>query len=193
MQPDWMPTQPAIYDLIIRLVLTTREPYRANATQVAAGQPLRLHREPQNPHDCQAIRVDTLSGCPVGYLDADTASYLAILLNHDPDLIDESFAEKILTAAPPGDLAARRLRYPRIFLHVRLALNSAWPMYTIAAVLGLKTEDFAKRFNLAGNPWLMPIQDLHDQYVRAGHDQFELPPRLLKAWKYLLGKHVCDR
>ena len=185
MPPDWLPTRPSIYDLITRLVLTTREPCRTHVLQVQPGQPLRLCREPLNPHDQQAIRVDTLAGCPVGYLDADTAGYLAILLDCYPDLADQSFAESIMTAAPPDNPAARRLRYPRLYLHVRLALASAWPMYTIAAVLGLKTEDFARRFNLAGNPWLTPIQELHNQYTCSGHDQFQLPNRLSRAWQYL--------
>ncbi len=185
--PDWLPSGPAVFDLVTRLVLTTREPCRRHVLELQAGQPLRLCREPDNPHDPQAVRVDTPAGCPVGYLDADTAGYLAILLDHYAGWTDESFAECVLTAAPPDAPAARRLRYPRLYLHVRLALASAWPMYTIAAVLGIKTDDFARRFNLAGNPWLWPVRDLHDLYRNIGHDQFQLPDRLIRAWRYLTG------
>jgi len=185
MDPDWLPAQPAVYDLVVRLVLTTREPCRTQALQVQPGQPLRLQREPDNPHDPQAVRVVSLDGCAVGYLDADTAGYLAILLDHAAGLKDSSFAESIQTAAPPDNPAARRLRYPRLYLHLRLELPSAWPMFAIAAILGIKTDDFARRFNLDGNPWLQPIRDLHDQYVKNGHDQFQMPARLLRAWRYL--------
>jgi hypothetical protein len=180
-----LPRQPAVYELTVRLVLTSREPFRSQVLQLYEGQPLRLRREPDNAHDCQAIRVETLSGCAVGYLPADTAAYLSILLDHYAGLTDQSFAECILSAPPPGDPAARRLRYPKLKLRLRLALASAWPLFAIAAVLGLKTDDYASRFNLAGNPWLAPIGDLHEQYRQAGHDHFELPDRLVRAWKYL--------
>ncbi|HBP39048.1 MAG TPA: hypothetical protein DD640_09995 [Clostridiales bacterium] len=180
-----LPRQPAVYELTVRLVLTSREPFRSQVLQLYEGQPLRLHREADNEHDCQAIRVETLSGCVVGYLPADIAAWLSILLDHYADLTDQSFAECILSAAPPGDPAARRLRYPKLKLRLRLALASAWPLFAIAAVLGLKTDNFASRFNLAGNPWLAPLGDLHEQYRQAGHDRFELPDNLVRAWKYL--------
>ncbi len=176
---------PVTYEKVTRLVLACREPYKSQALRLLPGQPLRLRREPDNPRDHQAIRVDTLDGQAVGYLDADTASYLAILLDHVHDLTDESTVEAIQTAAPPNDPAARRLRYPRLHLRLRLHLPAAEPMLTITAVLGLKTEDYRQRFNLAGNPWLAPLHDLHEQYLRGGHDRFCLPPAIIEAWVQL--------
>jgi hypothetical protein len=185
----WLPRHPAVYDLTTRLVLTTRDPCRIFVLQVQAGQPLRLRRDPQNLRDSQAVRIETLTGEIVGYLDADTAAYLAILLDHYPGITDLSYAESVQTAAPPDDPAARRLRYPRLHLHVRLALASGWPLFVIAAVLGVKTDDFHCRFNLAGNAWLAPLQVLHEQYLRLGHDRFQLPEYLAKAWINLTEHH----
>jgi hypothetical protein len=177
--------EPVTFDLVTRLVLTIREPYKSQVLQLQPGQALRLKREIVNPRDSQAIRVETIAGMPVGYIAADTASYLAILLDHAPDLTDESFVETLQTAAPPDDAAARRLRYPKLTLHLRLCLGNVWPLFTIAAVLGLKTEDFAIRFNLAGNPWLAPLQNLHEKYLQTGHDHFQLPASLTQAWIWL--------
>lgn len=182
---NWLPRQPATFELVTRLVLCSREPYKSRVLCLVQGQPLRLCREPDNPHDWQAIRVETCDGQPVGYLDADTAGYLAILLDRAPGLDDQSFVECLALRAPENDPAARRLRYPRLFLHLRIQMASAWPLFTIAAVLGLKTENFAERFNLAGNPWLSPLQTLHERYLRCGHDNFCLPASLVKAWQYL--------
>jgi hypothetical protein len=176
------PGEPVTYDLVTRLVLSSREPYKTQALSLSPGQPLRLCREPGNRQDGQAVRVDTLDGRPVGYLSADLAGYLSILLDRAKPLADSSTVERIIKAAPPDDPAARRLRYPRLFLHLRLHLASAWPFFVIAAVLGLKTEDFAARFNLAGNPWLAPLNRLHERYLLIGHDRFALPPAIARAW-----------
>jgi hypothetical protein len=179
--PDFL-RQAAQFTLVTRLVFTIREPYKSQVCQLAAGQPLRLRRDRDNPHSSQAVCVETLAGCAVGYLSADVASFLAILLDHDPDLADRSTAENVLLAAPPDDPAARRLRYPKLDLCIRLDMADSWPMFVIAIVLGMKTEDFACRFNLAGNPWLQPVVAFHDEYRRLGHDRFHLPEPLAEAW-----------
>jgi hypothetical protein len=176
------PRQAAEFALVTRLVFTIREPYRSQVCQLTAGQPLRLRRDRANPHSSQAVCVETLAGCPVGYLSADVACFLAILLDHDPDLVDRSTVENLLLAAPPDDPAARRLRYPKLDLHIRLDMADSWPMLVIAAVLGLKTDDFACRFNLAGNPWLRPVVAYHEAYRQLGHDRFSLPAPLAEAW-----------
>jgi hypothetical protein len=176
------PARPVVFVLATRLVLTIREPFRTAVRQLQTGQPLRLHRDRSNPQSSQAIRVETLDGCPVGYLGADVASFLAILLDHVSDLTDNSTAATIVLAAPPDDPAARRLRYPKLDIQIRLTLADGWPLFVIAAVLGLKTEDYASRFNLAGNPWLSPIRQFHDDYQCLGHDRFCLPESLVDAW-----------
>jgi len=179
---NWLPRQPAIFQLVTRASWASREPYKPNVLHLSPGQPIRLHRECSNPHDCQAVRLDTAENDPVGYLNADVAGFLAILLDHAPGLSDDSCVESVVTEALPGDAAARHLRYPRLFIRVRLQLASAWPMFAVAAVLGLKTDNFAERFNLAGNPWLLPLQKLHQRYLIIGHDDFQLPAELVKAW-----------
>jgi hypothetical protein len=44
---------------------------------IAAGEALRLCREPENPHDRNAIRVETLAGVKAGYLPRTCACWLA--------------------------------------------------------------------------------------------------------------------
>jgi hypothetical protein len=44
---------------------------------IAAGEALRLCREPENPHDPNAIRVETLAGVKAGYLPRTCACWLA--------------------------------------------------------------------------------------------------------------------
>jgi hypothetical protein len=180
-----LPSQPVVYDLVTRLVQTIREPYRSEVKSLCPGQALRLYRDAGNPSGSHVISVVSQEGRAAGNLSADVTSYLSILLDHDRDIIDESFAESILLAAPPDDPAARRLRYPKLFLHMQLKLSSGWPFFVIAAVLGLKTEDFADRFNLAGNPWLTPLWELHAEYQRLGHDRFRLPPEIAETWMQL--------
>lgn len=48
---------------------------------LAVGQALRLTREPANPYDANAIRVDTVDGRSVGYLARDLARLLAPLFD----------------------------------------------------------------------------------------------------------------
>lgn len=45
------------------------------------GQPLKLVREPENPHDPAAVRVETRDGVPLGYLRAGLARHLATALD----------------------------------------------------------------------------------------------------------------
>jgi hypothetical protein len=182
--PEWsgLPVQPETYELVTRLILTIREPYRSQVVQVRPGQALHLERDHSDCQSRPGLRVVTENGASVGYIGADVASYLAILVDHDPDIVDRSYCEAVLLAAPPGDPAARRLRYPKLFLHLVLDLPEAWPLFAIAVVLGLKTDNYACRFNLAGNPWLSPIARFHEEYQARGHDLFCLPPQLAEAW-----------
>lgn len=177
-----LPAQPVIFELLSQLVLTIREPYKSQVLRLTAGQALRLRREPGNPRDRQAVRVETNAGAPVGYLNAETAAFLSILLDNSPNLIDDSSVGRLLTAAPPNDIDAQRLRYPKLVMQIRLQLANAGPLFAIIAVLGIKAPDFAARFNLAGNPWLAPLQVLHDEYLSLGHDRFHLPQLLTEAW-----------
>ena len=177
--------RPEVYETVTRLALSSREPYRGHVLGLTPGQRLMLLREPTNPHDCQAIRVDTDHGEPVGYLSADQASWLSILLDYDTSIIDQSCVESVLLKAPENDPLARRLRYPRLFIRVRLLLERAWPLFVISAILGIKDPAAGNRFDLAHNPWLMPLRALHTQYLHHGHDGFNLPPELSETWNKL--------
>jgi hypothetical protein len=179
---DSLPSQPVVYDLVTRLVLTSREPYQTEVMQLCPGQPLQLHRDENDDTGSQAILVMNSRGRAVGKLSVDVASYLSILMANQQGIVDESFAETILLAAPPGNLAARRQRYPKLTLHMRLKLPSAQLFFVIAVVLGVKQTDFAGRFNLDGNPWLSPLRQLHDEYRQLGHDLFRLPPEVADTW-----------
>lgn len=177
-----MPQQPVTFELLSQLVLTIREPYKSQVLRLTAGQALRLRREPGNPRDRQAVRVETVAEAPVGYLNAETAAFLSILLDNEPNLADDSRVSRLLTAAPPNDLDAQRLRYPKLVMQIRLRLPNAGPLFAIIAVLGIKAPDFATRFNLSGNPWLAPLQVLHNEYLTLGHDRFHLPLPLTETW-----------
>ncbi len=50
---------------------------RYHPCAVAQGQVLRLRREPDNPHDANAIAVDTLGGQQAGYLPRTVACWFA--------------------------------------------------------------------------------------------------------------------
>ncbi len=185
MTNPWLSTEPAVFEKQVRLVMTTRRPFCEAARQLKAGQALRLLREPQNPHDSQAVLVTTLDGTAVGYLDADTAAYMAVLLDTTRGIADDSVVEKVILQAPDHDPGARRLRYPRVFVRLRIRLRQRWPMVVIAAMLGVKSGCFKERFSLDLNSWLDPLLTLSKRYQVIGHDLFTMPREIVEAWAIL--------
>lgn len=192
-----LPVEPVHFLLPAGLAFCSREPYKSAALQLESGQSIQLRRESANRQESQAIRVDTLAGQTVGFLYAAEAACLSILLDYcrtterrrqqeggatQPELADLSIIRSILTRPQPGDRAASRLRYPKINLQIHLYLRQAWPIFTILAILHLKSEGSGPLPFLAENPWLQPIVRLQADYRRGGHDNFRLPQLLTEAW-----------
>lgn len=65
---------PALYTKVVGVTFDSRQAVLAAAR---AGDPLRLRREPGNPHDPHAVLVTTEDGRAVGYLSAQLAGRLA--------------------------------------------------------------------------------------------------------------------
>ncbi len=189
-----LPDHPVVFRLTAGLAFCSREPYRTPALRLEPGQPARLVREASNAQDSQAIRVETTDGTPVGYLYAVEACYLSILMDYcrdsrDPagELADRTRIRGILTGAQPGQQENRRLRYPKITLDIKLELRQAWPLFTILAILQIKTESREPLPILAANSWLNALPELQNRYRCLGHDRFVLPPLLAEAWIELTG------
>ena len=192
-----LPVEPVHFLLPAGLAFCSREPYKSAALQLESGQPILLCRESANRQESQAIRIDTLSGQTVGFLYAAEAAFLSILLDYcrtvelrrqqqsgafQPELADLSIIRSILTRPQPDDRTASRLRYPKISLQIHLYLRQAWPIFTILAILHLKSENGGPLPFLTDNPWLQPIARLQADYRRGGHDNFRLPQLLTEAW-----------
>ena len=138
--------------------------------------------------------MESPDGKPVGYLYAAEACYLSILLDYcrnsrrpAGELADRTRVRRILTGAQPGQQENRRLRYPKITLDTCLELPQAWPLFTILAILQIKTESREPLPIFAGNPWLNPLLELQSRYRCLGHDRFILPAPLAEAWIELTG------
>jgi hypothetical protein len=172
-----LPSQPVTFDWIVSLAMTSREPCRSIAANLRPGDALRLVREPDNPHDSRAVAVQTPLGAIAGYLYAAEAGLLSLLLDRYPPVADLSLVEEIIA---PG----HSRHSPIVRLHIRLQLASAWPLFTIIAVIELKTESFPRRFDFTANPWLEPLLAMHADYLRRP-DQFHLPWPIVKAWLHI--------
>lgn len=60
-----------------KVVGTTYDNRQSVVRMMQVGEKVILRREPQNPHDGNAIRVERPDGTPIGYLSRDVASELA--------------------------------------------------------------------------------------------------------------------
>ena len=184
------------------LAFCSREPYRAVAMHLKPGQPLILRRERDNSQDSQAIRVDVAAPCgqdvvpcgqAAGYLYAAESCYLSLLMDYlqrresnSCAWIDRTTLRTIVTEAPPDQPSARRLRYPKATLYMDLEMSRSWPLFTIIAMLNIKSEDPLPAAWITDNPWLQAILDLRHDYLTRGHDSFCLPGALTLAWFELL-------
>lgn len=165
-----LPEGPADFILPTRIAWAGRRPYSQIAGQLQPGDPVRLLRERDNPHDPHAILIVNRAGEPAGYIYAEEAAWLSLLFDLSPPERDESVA-----MGTDG-------RHVRIEIRLHLAL--AWPLFTIIAVFGLRNERFARDFNLAGNLFLQPLAALNRRYL-ANYDYFRMPPAIVSAFAYL--------
>ena len=53
--------------------------YQAALERCAAGEPVRIIHEPDNPHDPMALRIDSMLGETIGYLPRQSPVHVAIL------------------------------------------------------------------------------------------------------------------
>jgi len=178
-----IPDFPVTFEWTVSLAMTGRAPCKMVADQLRPGEAVRLHREPDNPHDMRAIAVVNQAGQIAGYLYALEAGLLYLLLDCDPPVADRSKVEAILS---PG----HSRRSPVYRVRLRLDLASAAPLFTLIAVLALKDESFLRRFDFAANPWLAPLDELHRTYRRAP-DEFILPTELVDEWTRF--SHLAQR
>lgn len=191
-EPLALPEQGETFVWPLPLAMTTRAPCRQVAWQLSPDEPIRLVREPDNPQDSRAIRVERLSGEIAGYLYALDIGFLSILFDKNLITSDESRVLSVRTG--PGNLEQSDLstdlkkvpsgRYPKVTIEVRLLVEPVWPLFTLIGIMGLKESNFTVHFNVAENPWLQPLAKLNLLYL-AGHDQFHMPLSLVKAWIYL--------
>lgn len=172
-----LPTEPVRFIWTVSLALTGREPCRSVAACLHPGDPLRLERERDNPHDPRAIRVINPVGKPAGYLYAAEAGLLHWLFDRYPPLADHSQVDQIIPAG-------HSRHSPIVRLRICLDLAAGWPLYTLVAMMELKEESFPRRFDFQLNPWLAPLLALHAEY-QARPDTFHLPWPIARAWRHL--------
>ena len=163
--------------------MTGRQPWKTHADKLKPGDEVHLLREPGNRHDPRAIAVHDRAGHPVGYLYAAEAGLLYLLLDHDPPKADRSIVETIIG---PG----HSRRSPIIRVRIQMDLASAATLFTLIAILTLKEESFARRFDFQLHPWLRPLLLLHQAYRKAP-DRFVLPQAIVDQWKKLT-QHTSD-
>lgn len=185
--PQWaaFPGGHCTFALPTRLAMTTVRPFSEIAGRLRPGDPLRLQAEPENPRDPCAVRVLTEAGQTAGYLYAQTAGWMSILLQAAPPRQDRTQVCVVLRTASDDPTAKPRRRYPIVTIQIRLDLDAAWPLYTIAAMVGFRGDAFAEQFNLADNPWLQPLLDGDRLCHQQPHDMFRMPRPLVDAWRRL--------
>ncbi len=162
-----LPEGPARFVLPASIAWSGRRPFSHVAGRLQPGDPVRLVRECDNPHDPHAIRIVNLAGEAAGYVYADTASWLSLLFDLAPPEGDES----VVTGFAGH----------HVYFEIRLRLQAAWPLFTIIAVFGLRSEHFSKAFNLPDNPFLQPLAELSRRYL-ANYDYFTMPPAIVSAY-----------
>ena len=159
-----LPTGAVDYVVCVGIAFAGRQPYRAVAGQLAVGDRVCLIREPNNDHDANAVLVTDQTGKPAGYLYAADAAYLSLLFDFAPPLRDNS-----IVTATDGK---------KIVIELRLHLPDAATIFTLIAILGLKSDQFAADFNLAQNTFLLPLLELNQIYL-ADNDQVRLPSAIV--------------
>lgn len=178
--PFCLPLEPVTFDWTVSVAWTGREPFRRVVLSLRPGDALVLRREPDNAFDPRAILVTTAAGAAAGYLYAAEAGLLFLLFDRYPPLADRSCVAEII--APATSRQAPILR-----LQMILDLASAWPLFTLIAMLELKTERFPRHFDVQRNPWLDPLLAMHRQY-QSHPDAFHLPWPIILAWMHLTGQ-----
>jgi hypothetical protein len=176
-----LPDERATFVWTIRLALTSRAPWKTYAAQLAPGDSVRLVREPDNRHDPRAIMAVNAAGNPVGYLYAEDAGLLYLLLDQTPPLRDDSAVATIVSTGHDR-------RGPIVHIRIQIELASAAPLFTLIAILALKDEHFPSRFDFQQNPWLAPLLALHQAY-RLDPDRFVLPREVVLSWKQFNQPH----
>lgn len=180
-----LPDKEALFILPVRLAMTTVNPCRAAALELQPGQPLRLRLQPDNPRDPSAVCMVTAENRIAGYLYAETAAWMAMLLQYLPGWQDESVVMSVQKTADKQNPAQKNKRFPVVIARIELLMPIAWPLYTIAAITGFPMADFLKAFNIAGNEWLCPLISGYNEYRRLGFDRFSMPAELVRAWRSL--------
>lgn len=185
---DWttLPQGAQTFVLSVRLAMTTRRPCRDVAETLEPDQRLHLVAEPDNVHDPCAVSLVTDDGRVAGYLYAETAAWMSLLLCQPQSMQDESRVISILRRGDDPQAMQKRRRHPIVTVRLQLQLSQAWPLYTLAAVIGFRSEDFEKRFNLPGNPFLQPLRCGYRQHQALGCDRFVLPGSISRAWMSLV-------
>lgn len=167
-------------DYVVRvgIAFAGRQPYRAVAGQLAVGDRVCLIREPNNDHDVNAILVTDQAGQAAGYLYAADAAYLSLLFDFAPPLRDDS-----VVATADGK---------KVVIELRLHLPDAATIFTLIAILGLKSDQFAADFNLAQNTFLLPLLELNQIYL-ADYDQLRLPTAIVDFFAQIRSLKSVDR
>ena len=76
------------FDFLYTVVAGVKHAVNAGSIDLDAlrlDDPITLHREPKNPADSNAVRLDH-NGCKLGYIQATQAAWLAGLLDHGYEL-----------------------------------------------------------------------------------------------------------
>lgn len=165
--------------------MTTVRPFSETASELQPGEALTLRPEPDNPRDPCAVRVVTAENRTAGYLYAQTAAWMTVLLQAAPPEQDQTRVCCVLRTSSDDPSAKPRRRYPIVTIRIELVLSGAWPLYTIAAIVGFRSEQFADMFNLADNPWLQPLAEGYHLCQSHPHDLFRMPQPLVDAWRQL--------
>lgn len=175
-----MADQSGATDFVVRvgIAFAGRRPYREIAGQLTVGEPVRLHRQPDNQHDANAILVNNLQGQSAGYLYADEAAYLSLLFDLAPPERDNS-----VVAVTDGK---------KVMIDIRLHLLDTTPLFTLIAILGLNNEQFATVFNLAQNTFLQPLLALNRLCLQ-DYDHFQLPDTIVENFVQLRLGHYPSK
>ena len=189
MKHDWqqIPDTPATFEMTVRLAMTTVRPFRDPAMQLQPGDQLRLLPQRGHPCDPAAVAVCQRQGTHVGYLYAEQAAWMSLMLKALPACRDHSFVRHIQREPAFNQIQTTRKRYPIVMAGVVLEMPTVRPLYTIAAMIGFRRDDFETFFHLADNLYLKPLMEGYRICRSCDYDSFRMPEAFIRSWLEIAG------
>ena len=86
-----------------------------------------------------------------------------------------------------------RKRYPIVIASIVLDMPTIKPLYTIAAMIGFRRDDFEVFFHLKDNLCLQPLLKGYQICRSCDYDSFRMPESFIRSWLEITGSRLSAR